>query len=52
MLGNVIASEPSLGVLAVITVVNVFPPLVDNRIRTFAQLTGDAVVLATFHVIV
>jgi hypothetical protein len=45
-------SEPSLAVLAVITVENVVPPFVDNEILTFAALTGAAVVFATFHVIV
>jgi hypothetical protein len=34
------------------TVGNVSPPSFDNEILTFAQLTGAAVVLFTFHVIV
>jgi hypothetical protein len=46
------ASEPSFAVLAVRTVGHVFPPSVEREIFTLAQLTGDAVVLATFHVIV
>jgi len=46
------ASVPSLGVLAANTVGNVWPPSVLNEIFTLAQLTGDAVVLATAHVIV
>ena len=50
--GIVKASEPSFAVLAAKTVGNVFPPSVDNDILTFAQLTGAAVVLATFHVTV
>ncbi|MDP1614816.1 MAG: hypothetical protein Q8L68_03380, partial [Methylococcales bacterium] len=50
--GKVITCEPSLGVLAIISVENVLPPLVDKSIRTFAQLTGNAVVFATLHVIV
>lgn len=50
--GIVTACEPSLAVLAAKTVGNVWPPSVDNEILTFAQLTGAAVVFATFHVIV
>ena len=30
----------------------VYPPSVDKRMSTFVALTGDAAVLATFHVIV
>lgn len=51
VLGIVTTSLPSLGVLAT-SVLNVVPPSVETDIFTFAQLTGDAVVLATFHVIV
>ena len=52
VLGIVKASLPSLGVLAANTVGNVCPPSVLKDIFTLAQLTGEAVVLATFHVIV
>ena len=48
--GTVMFSEPSFGVLPKRTVGNVFPPSVLNDILTLAQLTGDAVVPATFHV--
>ena len=51
VLGIVTTSLPSLGVLAT-KVLNVLPPSVEMDIFTLAQLTGDAVVLATFHVIV
>ena len=44
-------SEPSLAVLAINTVGKVCPPSVLNEIFTLAQLTGDAVVLFTLHVI-
>ena len=44
------ASEPSLGVLSVKTVGKVKPPSVLREIFTLAQLTGEAVVLATFQV--
>ena len=43
-------SVPSLGVLAASTVGKVCPPSVLNDIFTLAQLTGEAVVLATFQV--
>lgn len=46
------ASVPSFGVLAASTVGNVCPPSVLKEIFTLAQLTGEAVVLATAHVIV
>lgn len=46
------ASVPSLGVLAASTVGNVCPPSVLKEIFTLAQLTGEAVVLATAQVIV
>ena len=45
------ASVPSFGVLATSTVGNVNPPSVLKEIFTLAQLTGVAVVLATFQVI-
>jgi hypothetical protein len=51
VLGMVTASLPSLVVLAT-KVLKVVPPSVEIDIFTLAQLTGDAVVLATFHVIV
>lgn len=51
VLGIVTASLPSLGVLAT-NVLNVVPPSVEIDIFTLAQLTGDNVVFATFHVIV
>ncbi len=50
--GIVTACEPSFAVLAAKTVGKVCPPSVDNEILTFAQLTGAAVVFATFHVTV
>lgn len=50
--GIVNASEPSLGVLAEITVGYVLPPSVDKEIFTLAQLIGAVLVPATFHVIV
>jgi hypothetical protein len=43
-------SVPSFGVLAINTVGNVCPPSVLNDIFTLAQLTGEAVVLFTLHV--
>ena len=52
MLGRVTDCEPSFGVLAANTVGNVCPPSVLKDIFTLAQLTGEAVVLATFHVTV
>ena len=51
VLGTVTNCEPSLGVLDN-SVVNVLPPSVEIRIFTLAQLTGAAVVLATFQVTV
>lgn len=51
VLGIVTASLPSLGVLAT-NVLNVVPPSVEMDIFTLAQLTGAAVVLATFQVMV
>ena len=50
VLGMVTASLPSLGVLAT-NVLKVVPPFVEMDIFTLAQLTGEAVVFATFHVI-
>ena len=50
--GIVITSDPSLAVAAAKTVGNVFPPSVDNKIFTLAQLTGAAVVLFTLQVTV
>ena len=50
VLGITKASVPSFGVLATNTVGKVLPPSVLNEIFTLAQLTGDAVVLATAHV--
>ena len=52
VLGITNASVPSFGVLAAKTVGNVCPPSVLNDIFTLAQLTGEAVVLATAHVTV
>ena len=52
VLGIVTACDPSFGVLATNTVGNVCPPSVLKDIFTLAQLTGEAVVLATFHVTV
>jgi hypothetical protein len=51
VLGIVTTSLPSLAVLAT-RVLNVVPPSVEMDIFTLAQLTGAAVVLATFHVTV
>jgi hypothetical protein len=51
-LGSVTTSEPSLSVLSTSTVEKEFPPFVESRIRTFAQLTGVRFVDATFHVTV
>lgn len=51
VLGMVTTSLPSLGVLAT-RVLKVAPPSVEMEIFTLAQLTGDAVVLATFQVMV
>ena len=51
VLGIVTTSLPSLVVLAT-SVLNVVPPSVEIDIFTLAQLTGAAVVLATFHVMV
>ena len=50
--GRVTDCEPSFGVPATSTVGNVYPPSVESRMLTFAQLIGVAVVLATFHVTV
>jgi len=50
--GTVIASEPSLGVLAANTIGNVRPPSVLRLIFTFAQLTGETLVLFTLQVTV
>ena len=50
--GIVTACDPSLGVVAAKTIGNVCPPSVDIDILTLAQLTGAAVVFATFHVTV
>jgi hypothetical protein len=49
--GIVIACVPSFGVAANI-VDQLFPPSVDNKISTLAQLTPFAVVPATAHVTV
>jgi len=49
--GMVTTSLPSLAVLAT-RVLKVVPPSVEMDIFTLAQLTGDAVVLATFQVTV
>lgn len=46
------ASVPSFGVLAANTVGKVCPPSVLKEIFTLAQLTGEAVVLATAQVMV
>jgi hypothetical protein len=45
-------SDPSLAVLDVSTVEKVCPPSVDSDIFTFAQLTGERLVLFTLHVMV
>ena len=50
--GSVIISLPSLGVLFITVKGNVNPPSVDNKIFTLEQLTGEALVFATFQVIV
>jgi hypothetical protein len=50
--GMVSDSEPSFGVLAVITVGYVNPPSVDRLIMTFATFTGGVLVPATSHIIV
>ena len=50
MAGIVTFAEPLFAVLATRTVGNVVPPFVDNEIFTFEQLTGAALVFATFHV--
>lgn len=50
VLGIKTACDPSFGVLDTSTVGKVCPPSVLNEIFTLAQLTGVAVVLATFHV--
>ena len=51
VLGMVTTSLPSFGVLAT-KVLKVVPPSVEREIFTLAQLTGEAVVLATFQVMV
>src|SRR5690606_22157528 len=51
-LGIVTNSEPSLGVLAVITVGYVNPPSVESEILTLVALIGAALVPATSQVIV
>src|SRR4030095_5540144 len=51
-LGTVIVSVPSFAVLASRTVGKEFPQARERKILTLAQLTGAAVVLATFHVTV
>jgi hypothetical protein len=51
VLGTVMDSDPSLGVLA-IRVVKLVPPLVEMEIRTLAQLMGAPVVPLTDQVIV
>ena len=50
--GSVTSCEPSFGVFASSIVGYVKPPSVESRMLTFAQLTGAAVVFATFHVTV
>ena len=45
-------ADPLFGTLAANVVGQVVPPSAENNIVTFAQLIGEAVVLATFHVIV
>ena len=52
LLGTVIDSVPSLGVLASSTMGNVLPPSVDKLIFTFAQFTGAAFELFTLQVMV
>src|SRR5690242_14961044 len=51
-LGTVMPCVPSLGVFAASVVPNVLPPSSESRILTLAQLTGAAVVFATFQVTV
>ena len=52
ILGKVTGCDPSFGVLASRVVGKVCPSSVDRRMSTFAQLTGAAVLLATFQVMV
>ena len=52
VLGTLINSEPSFGVLAAIRIGNVVPPFVESDILTFAQLTGADDVFATVQVTV
>src|SRR5437762_629285 len=48
--GRVIVWEPSLGVPAAMTMGKVWPPSIDSRMLTAAQLTGGFAVPATSHV--
>src|SRR3954469_12561292 len=51
-LGTVMPWVPSFGVFAASIVPNVLPPSSESRMLTLAQLTGAAVVFATFQVTV
>lgn len=51
MFGTLMLSLPSFGVL-LNTALKLVPPLLENKILTLLQLTGAAVVLATFQVTV
>src|SRR5438067_3454036 len=50
--GRLIMAVPLLGTLAARVNGKLFPPSMESRRRTFPQLTGAPVVLATFHVTV
>jgi hypothetical protein len=52
ILGTVTEAEPLFATLEATVLGKVLPPSVDTKILTLAQLTGAAVVLATFHVTV
>ncbi len=50
--GTVMISEPSFGVDDKTSIGNVLPPSADRKILTFAALTGELFVFATFQVTV
>ena len=52
VLGMMMVAAPVLGLLGERITGKVFPPSMESRMRTFAQLIGAAEVLATFHVTV
>src|SRR5256886_8797093 len=52
VLGMMMVAAPVLGLLDERIKGKVFPPSMESRMRTFAQLIGAAEVLATFHVTV